>query len=71
MKILLASFNFIYSINTVLLLLIIILIILGVYFYYRRTLPDLNKRDKLLLGFTRLIVLLAIIFSIGELALRQ
>lgn len=68
MKILLASFNFIYSINTVLLLLIIILIILGVYFYYRRTLPDLNKRDKLLLGFTRLIVLLAIIFSIGELA---
>lgn len=68
MKILLASFNFIYSINTVLLLLIIILIILGVYFYYRRTLPDLNKRDKLLLGFARLIVLLAIIFSIGELA---
>lgn len=64
-----ASFNLIYSIPTSVLILIIILTISIIYFYYRKTLPELSGRDKSILFFLRLIALIAIILSTGELAI--
>jgi len=69
MNLIMASFNLIYTIPTIILILILILIIVGVYFYYRRTLPDLSKKDKIILSTLRLFVLVVIVLSTGELAI--
>ncbi|MCX8057396.1 MAG: hypothetical protein N3F03_07305 [Ignavibacteria bacterium] len=68
MKILLTNFKLIFSISTFLLLIVILFALAGIYFYYRRTLPELTKRDKLILFSLRLIAALVLIFSIFELS---
>jgi len=66
-----ASINLISSIPLLFIILISLIILFGVYFYYKRTLPDLNLKDKILLGLLRLIVLLVILLSTGELAIES
>ncbi len=63
---LLNSFTITNSFPALILFLVILLLILGIYIFYRRTIPDLNKKDKFLLAFLRIIALLLIILSLGE-----
>jgi len=65
----LISLNIIYSFSTIFLILLILLIFGWTYFYYRRTIPDLNIRDKILLYFLRILSLIFIVLSTGELAI--
>jgi len=65
----LISLNIIYSFSTIFLILLILLILGWTYFYYRRTIPDLNTRDKILLYFLRILSLIFIVLSTGELAI--
>lgn len=65
------SLNIIYSFSTVFLILLILLILGWTYFYYRRTIPELNKRDKSLLSFLRILALIFIVLSTGELAIES
>ncbi len=65
------NFKLIFSYPELLLLSIILLILIGTYIYYRKTIPDLNRADKILLALFRLIVLIILIFSTGELAIES
>lgn len=71
MSSILISFNIIYSYSTIFLILLILLILGWTYFYYRRTTPELNVRDKALLYFFRILALVLIVLSTGEIAIES
>lgn len=67
----LLKFNIINNYPTIFLILLVILILGWSYFYYRRTIPELNFKDKFLLFFLRILVLIIIVLSTGEFAIES
>lgn len=64
----LLKINFLFSLSFYLLILAIIISIISILIYYRRTNPDINRTNKVILFSLRLIAFILLIFSIGETA---
>lgn len=69
MSVFLLKINLILSYSIILLLVIVLLILGWTYFYYKKTIPELPTKYKTLLFFLRVIVLISIVLSTGELAI--
>ncbi len=64
----LLKINFLFSLSFYLLILAIVISIISIIIYYRRTNPDINRTNKVILFSLRLIAFILVIFSIGQTA---